>query len=427
MREVAARAAWRACEDVLLPSLWGHLTGRAAGPGDDPGQLAGLLGLARQDPGFAALGRALLEVGGPHAFQAAWSPIQARLPALGHHHLAVLWTREGWLCAKEDPARALQRWQRAQRHFWRALGASGFVEQLAADCGATDRAAFLAREAPAWILEPHAQTLQEALVGSQGDMRELEAHWRALSEAPALAGEVEAHAVKATLEAEVARWRTALAEQALGQAQEQARGVEPTSAPLEALEAPFRTLERAVRLFGPQEELSIWVLDKSVEWMWPLYKLKAEATLRALLALTKPFVFHVEALLRRGAGAFGRQSLCADYWLFVADDEPKDAQLWLQRALDVCPGHRNARLMLSYHWLSQAHLALVKCEGPNTPLLAYVQISDDPAVEAWKEAKRHIDEAARLLPENPRLPDYHARLNAAALRLKLPLPTPPGA
>ena len=43
MREVVARAGWRVCEDVLLPALWGHLTGRAAGPGDDPGQLAGLL------------------------------------------------------------------------------------------------------------------------------------------------------------------------------------------------------------------------------------------------------------------------------------------------------------------------------------------------------------------------------------------------
>ena len=186
------------------------------------------------------------------------------------------------------------------------------------------------------------------------------------------------------------------------------------------LEVEFSITESGLEdAFDEYDELTVEgllreLLDKSVAWAWPLYKTKEETRLKDLLDASKPFAAHVESLLLRDAGAFGRQSVLADHLLFVADFHPAEEQAAIfRRAIKICPGHRNSRLMLSYHRVNLARKALLRAEA-NDPLKVLTNIGKLSAREAIAEAEAHLDEAEELFPDNERLAEFRGKI--AALR-----------
>lgn len=416
----SARAAERLLQDALLPALHAHLTGLEHGPEDNPGLLADLLALLQPDPDFSALGQALLAPQGQARLQALWPAMEARLPPRGHHHLALLHTRAAWRAwHHQDHPKATRLWSRALTSFGKALSDPDFLPELARDACAPQLSASLPSLLPAWLLEPHLHPLEEALPQLRpGGGEGLLAHWHVLRHGAELLqrGGASEELVRQVEQAS-ARHRARLRQRALDHAQELARDVESTSATDAQLQAPFVFLQAAQQLMGPDEEVSIWATERAVAWIWPLYKTRTHEPTKKLLAVSRPFAEHVERLLLQQTGAFGRQSLCADFLLFEADYvEFEEEKRWFERALAVCPRHRNAHLMLSYHELRLAHRELSKCEN-NTGLAAYVQISGEPLREAWRRAQGHIEEAARLFPENPKLGDYRERLEKARHKL----------
>ena len=414
------RAAWRLTEAAVLPALLRQLKGKDLVESDDPARIADLLDILRGDPDFRPLLKALLdpdENARRARFSALWPTIQARLTPRGRHHLALLHTRWGWeaLEGGAGPAAAGREWRKASRHWSHVLADEVFLTDLASASGASPKATALGVEAVGWILKTHGDALMAGIDETGVHNPEaLKPHWQVLVEAPDLMLLDETpDAVRRQLEASSSILRRQLIDKGMDVAQEQAQPIESTKATDGQLAQPFLTLQALVQVCGMQEDLSIWALDQAVQWSWPLYKTKEEVRLKRLLEASRPFADHVESLIRRNAGAFGRNSVCADYLLFVADFQDTEGQpATFRRALEVCPGHRNSRLMLSFHKLNLARIELAKAENP-TPLGELGLVSDRASIDAARKAKGFIDEAEEIFPLNEKIADYRARQIAA--------------
>jgi hypothetical protein len=412
-------AAARLLEDALLPPLWRLLSGGEARATDQPGLLAGLLRALREEEGFGALGEALLEDATGARAAALWSGLERRLGPSAQHHLALLHTRLGWRALEQGDAReAERRWDRAMWAFGRAFSDAGFLPTLAREVGAAERAGALPGLVVEWLLGPHAAALEGAIAAlRRAEVGSLRPHWAVLGRAGAALREGGApEAIWRGCEAHGERLRARALELAAEGAAALALDLEPTSAATEALVAPFHYLQAVMELAGPQEELSIWAVERAVALCWPPYKTGQVEPLKAILLASAPFAQHVERLLLEGRGAFGRQSVCADHLLFQADHVGREEEeAVLLRALAICPSHKNTHLMLSYVSLRRANAELARCEAA-APLLA---ISDSPQREAWARARAQVEEAAARFPENPRLGDYRQRLEVARVKLQI--------
>ena len=400
MTDAARRVARELIHATLLPPLYQALTGRAASPGR-ASRLGGLLDLLSRDAQFpeaaASLARDTARWG------AIWPGMRDRLPAEGQHHLALLETRMGW--DADDPSAATRHFLRALGHFGAVLADGEYTRRLATRCGPLD---VDDTEIARWILTPHAQAVLDAIAAPQTfDARAAAPHWHVLERAGGKLGDTAA-TVAASLRVEIV-------ERALAQGALVAADVEPTHSSPEQLGAPLHLLRRLTAGIGNHEEISIWALERAVEWAWPLYKTRALDQLGALMDAVRPFGIHVEELLARGEGAFGRQSLCADFLLFVADNAAFDEQEALfRRGLAVCPGHRNSRLMLSYHKLRVANTLLVRAEAP--PGLTEVMTGRRQWRESVASARALVEEAEELFAPNPKIADYRKRVEALEAR-----------
>ncbi len=420
----STRAAWRLTEAALLPPLMRQLKGEPLGPDDRPGQIAGLLQILRLDPAFVDLARALLDpdpTASRARFSAQWPEALKRLPTQGHHHLALLNIRWGWDALAQPGANPASLWERGLRHLSPVLADPAYLTEIALASGTPESADGLNLDLAEWIFEPHGQSLMDGVDDAGlGATEGLSHHWRVLAEGPALlCGHGDA-LLRQQVELICGQWRRQFVDRAMAVAAERARPVEPTSATPEELAAPFKILLDLKRVRGFDEHASIWALETAVAWSWPLFNIKDTARLQGLLDAARPFVQHVEALLLRGGGAFGRNSLCADYLLFAADFVPYEEQhAWFRRALEVCPGHRNSRLMLSYNLLNKARAELVKAES-TSPLEELGILNAAQAIEAARRAQTLLDEVEEIFPQNERLPETRERLARVCEKLKVP-------
>jgi hypothetical protein len=399
----ATRVARELAHATLLAPLFTALTGRPPS-GTQAAQLGGLLDLLQRDRDFKEAATSLLD--GSARWASLWPDVLARLPAQGHHHLALLDLRLGWDALDSDPAAATRSFLSALGHFKVVCGDLDYQRQFAHACGRAE--GIDAAQLAGWILEPHVAALLEAVAEPASfDARRAAPHWTVLERAGTRLGG-QAAALTRTSMARVV-------EAALAQAVEAAGQVEPLSASDVEMTAPITVLRDLTAGIGMQEELSIWGLERAVEWAWPLYKTRALDRLGALMSAVRPFGMHVEEMLLRSDGAFGRQSLCADFLLFLADNAPFEEQEGLfRRGLAVCPGHRNSRLMLSYHKLREAHAVLVKAEAP--PGLSEMMLGRRAFGETVTAARALVDEAEVLFAPNPKIPDYQRRVEKLEAR-----------
>lgn len=404
MADAARRVARQLAHATLLPPLYRALTGR-----DEPkaaARLGGLLDLLLADPAFPEAARSL--AGNGARWSALWPGLRDRLPTQGQHHLALLETRQGWNQLTQDPSAATRHFTNALEHWAPVLEDRTYIEAFSAACG-LDPSQAGAAELARWVLTPHVSALASAIAEpAQFDERLARPHWHVLERAQTRlpAGRDEA-----------ALQRSILVEQVLEQVSAMAAELEPLKATDAELTAPIETLRRLTGGVGIHEDLSIWALERAVQWAWPLYKTRSLERLGKLMDAVRPFGMHVEEMLLRGDGAFGRQSLCADFLLFLADNAQFDEQEPLfRRGLAVCPGHRNSRLMLSYHKLREANAVLIRAEAP--PGLSEVMLGRTQFRQTVSDARALVDQAEELFAPNPKIPDYRRRVEKLEVRRK---------
>lgn len=189
----------------------------------------------------------------------------------------------------------------------------------------------------------------------------------------------------------------------------------------QALLAPFEWIDACAEVFGLDDEVATAVITQGVELGWKLRRTGREEEgddFERLIQLTRPFQDHLSGALERGS-LVGPNSKCSDMLVFYgehSEHHPERKQLF-ERALAICPGHRNASLMLSYEHLylaSQAFNALSLIPAP----LRHLPGGERPTM-LWRKAKEHIDDARQIYPFNSKLDEYDERLEKEATRLRI--------
>jgi hypothetical protein len=403
MCATANQASQRLAEAILVPRLYEALTGAS-----DPARamrLSGLMKLLYRDPQFIEAATCLLD--GNPKWPRLWSQIVTRLPTEGHHHLALLYTRMGWDELEKDPSAATRHFVAAQERFGVVLDDETYLDGFFITCGHPLPEEPSAELLTRWILSSHGEAIV-AVMKTPGtfDVRQAAPHWHALSAAERKLGP---HAA-----AEAGLWQDRIVNRALEIVDELGQGIEPLEAKNEEMTLPFTSLRRITTGIGLHEALSTWALERAVRWAWPLYKTRALDRLGVLMGAVRPFGLHVEELLLREEGAFGRQSICADFLLFLADNaEFEEEEALFRRGLAVCPEHRNSRLMLSYHILRHANDSLTKAEDAKSHFLR----NEAHQRECLSAATVLVDDAESLFPTNPKIEDYRRRIAEVSAQL----------
>ncbi|MGM0557422.1 MAG: hypothetical protein ACQEVA_13650 [Myxococcota bacterium] len=191
-----------------------------------------------------------------------------------------------------------------------------------------------------------------------------------------------------------------------------------------SLLAPFERLREQFDALRIDDESAISVVDTTVAIIWKLRKLDRpdeDDIFVEMLDATRPFAEQLVRALSEGR-AMGRQSLAADYLVFRGEQLVKNEsiQFDFERALELCPGHRNASKMLSYMRLSQALAIISELSLLPGPIGKLPRVGEH--IEASiHEAHDYVEEAASIFPTNERLPEYRSDIRGLADRFDVEL------
>lgn len=401
---------WRPEDEALLERLEDEeVLGRllrfhagVAAPRIHP-RAAGLVASARADAEGARAVAAARD--GDVAALARWlegATGRGRAPEL-LHHLALYFGEVAVTLETVDPEAAANAWTRALAA-WLALADEGrYLERLEeAVLGDAPRA-----RAAAWI--PPARVPLEAIADlarrADAAARSLSPPGRAallalarVADAARIAGAAPALARGAVAEAERRRnlaidAALAALEEALADAQ--SRG---------ALASSGRDiLARALDVWawaGHDEAVERFTVDQLTTLGWELYRARSWDALRHALEPFRPLVESLAARVQRDPASLAYAAPTAQMFVFLSDVEPVfERRLALaERAVALCPTHRNGRLVL----------AALLCEQARAAMRAMVLFARRDEIE---RVEALLARAEKLYPQSSELPDVKATLD----------------
>lgn len=179
-------------------------------------------------------------------------------------------------------------------------------------------------------------------------------------------------------------------------------------------------LVRAEHLDHPPR-LDRAILRRGLDRIWSLRDIDRDDE----LGVIPPMVDRLEPCASRLRGgdsdeSFGLEGAIADLLVFKGEealslDERQDA---FERALETCPGHRNASRLLSYLLLERANRDLLKTAPfpEATARIGAIRRRIRPYLE---RAAGLIDRAETLYPENELLDQYRGDLNEELKRFRM--------
>ena len=440
---------------ALIPRLYERLALERDGASEE--ELRRLMAwpaeLMRQ-PGWALIEPSLDD---PNAWPETWQLAREMgfTPLCEHHHALLFGRLTERLVEAEHYDQARWTWSEALKS-WRALAKTPYLPELLdvvlpePDMTTADEAQ---RDNPAPLHQELLTTLLDDLIArrvsglrrawrldesdrerrSRLDHRLARFEWYALDEASAVLGADAAGSSQARARdaSSMLRHAGALAYDARRALRAELREVfardtaqiDVTQDSSEQLLSSFSFLAECSELIGHDLDTSTQVVLAAVELAWKLRHTGREEQgddLSRLLLLAAPFHAELMRHIER-EGYVGPNSKCSDFLVFQGEDSPDHAtrRAAFERALTICPGHRNASLMLSYehlHLAAQALNALGLIPAP----LKHLPVGERPKM-LWRSAKQHIDEAEAIYPFNERLERYRATLSEVAERLRIPI------
>jgi hypothetical protein len=361
---------WRPEDDVLLERLTNEkllerLFRHHVGPASERitlhARAAGLVASAREEPGSDDVIRTAEngDVAPLVRFLEA-PPMTAKRPAL-LHHLAVYFGRVASALESAAPDAAANAWTRSLAA-WLALGEEReYLEKLeraviGADAKARD-IAIPAERVPLEIvteLGKRAEATSRDL-GPAGRAALLALAW--VGDAARIAGVSEATTKRVHQAAE--RRRNAALDSALA-----AVGEGLDEANVRADHATARVvLVRALGVWqwsGHDEAVEQFAVDKLAIVGWELYRARRWDELRTLLDPFRTMIDHLAGRIERDPTKLAYAAPCAQMYVFLSDVEPwpvRKIEL-AERAVRVCPTHRNGRLVLAALLCEQAQNAM---------------------------------------------------------------------
>ncbi len=324
--------------------------GRALAPHS---RAAGLITAVRAVPGGEAVVRAAREgdVVALVRFVEA-PPLSARPPEL-LHHLALYHATVARALEPVAPDAAANAWMRSLAA-WIALSEERtYLARLTEAILGTDAkknggaVAIPPERVPLEVIADLGKRAESTArdLGPAGRAALLALSW--IDEATRLAGVPSSAAVRAHAEAE--RRRNAAVEAALATVDEafedaKARGVLGA----EARAVLVRTLD--VWAWSAQDEaVEHFCVDRLGTVGWELYRARKWDVLRALLDPFRTMIDHLAARIERDPAKIAYAAACAEMYVFLSDVDQVFARKldYAERAVRVCPSHRNGRLTLA--------------------------------------------------------------------------------
>ncbi len=161
----------------------------------------------------------------------------------------------------------------------------------------------------------------------------------------------------------------------------------------------FDHVRRVWEWAGGDEAVERFAVDEVSNVAWTIYRTSRWDALRALLAPCLPLYDNLALRIERDPKRhLAYAAKCAQIFVFRSECETDRVREWAfaERALGLCPSHRNGRLVM-------AHLC---CDAAVRRLGATFL---PPATEVDR-AKREIARAEELFPQSKRLPEARAKL-----------------
>ncbi|NUP04466.1 MAG: hypothetical protein HOW73_00205 [Polyangiaceae bacterium] len=198
-----------------------------------------------------------------------------------------------------------------------------------------------------------------------------------------------------------------------------ARAIDEALAPIEdALhEAKTRSADAAelASLFGRVGSIWQWserdvaveyfAVDQVTPFAWEVYRHAGWAELREIVAPCADLYDSLEARLLARPGEITYAAKCAQVLVFRSEAETERAREWAyaERALKICPSHRNGRLVMA-HLLSDHVISVL---GRSTIFTGRADVHEMTPI---------VERAETLFPQSKRTLEARARLDAARSR-----------
>lgn len=395
--------------------------------------------LARQ-PGWALIEPVLDE---PGAWPDAWERAREAgfSPTCDHHHALLFSRLTSSFVRDHEYEHARWAWREAIEA-WRRVMASGYPRELLDDLidQREDTSPELERAREhviTTLLDPlfdeHIDRLRAALgLGNDKlgalDRRVARFSWSALGQArkslrdDALLGQdlfgTLAHARQRATSA-----RVQIAVEAVERFKKLAEQLDASETPGPELLGPFEWAAQTFELIGHTEYASTTIVTQAVQFAWRLRKVgrDEEAEFFRLFDIVEPFNKDLYARLERH-DTFGHNSKCADFIVFRGEPllEHRERRALFERALAICPGHRNASMLMSYEHLHEANQAIGQAQLILAPM-RHIPGNDKPS-QLINKAWEALDRARAVFPTNEKIPDYEQRIRDEATRLRVDLP-----
>ncbi|NUO50053.1 MAG: hypothetical protein HOV80_14450 [Polyangiaceae bacterium] len=157
---------------------------------------------------------------------------------------------------------------------------------------------------------------------------------------------------------------------------------------------------------GRDESVEHFAVDNVTDLAWQIYKKAAWDKLRVLLEPCVPLFESLEArILRDPIGHVAYAADCAQMFVFLSESETDRMREWqnAERALRLCPSHRNGRLVM-------AHLCCHRAITLADQTTLFTARND------LTEAARLVERAEAMYPQSKSLSDAKKRVNEARVR-----------
>ncbi len=362
---------------------------------------------------------------------------QAGFSPTTEHHQAIFFTRL-FEIALEEERLEVARWAwREAMTSWRSLSETNYLEEVAL-AGLADLTEAQKAEAISGLLDSTFELLQElahpALRLSHWEesvsRRPLLHTMDALATTGEFFDDAPAHPLSDGIRAAAARVTSLLCravhEELQRHLDELALAEVDRKSVLRVFDGALHRLEEL--RFPP--ELDGAVLRRGLATVWGIREIGREEELDLLSDMVTRLRPCAERLLDAGDDdLFGFQGPIADLYVFEGEDHISrtDKEESFRRALQICPGHRNASKLLAYTLLDLLHMELLKitlvpgAAGLGSPLKGLVQ----PTLE---KARQHYEEALEIYPYSKELPVAREALEKELARFGIddePLPEVP--
>ena len=344
-------------DEAILERLFQHHVGPLAKGNLPHPRAAGLIGMIRALDGGPAVVAAA--AGGDVPMLARFVeavPMKSRPPEM-LHHVALYYERVASVLEKTEAVPAANAWMRSLAA-WLALGEErAYLSRLEEAIVGTDPARPANAPERAVLIPPERVPLQ--LVGELGRRAEVSARDLAAPGRAALlalawvqdAARIAGASVETSRRAQAAaeRHRNAALDAALSVVGE---ALDDANARGDLMKIGRDLLIRALQVWGwsgQDEAVEQFVIDRLATIGWELYRAREWAAIRTMFEPFRPLIESMSRRVETDPSRIAFAAPCAQMYVFLTDVERSATRKkeLAERAVNLCPTHRNGRLNLA--------------------------------------------------------------------------------